>query len=160
GGTVSETGGDECMLVAVFDGPDRRFRSLAAIDAAHAVVGQHDADGGAHASLPLAPRIAVVVGPAVVGSIRMGRGTDLRWGWGVEGEVVERASALAREAPAGAVVISADAAGAASDRFVFRPVGHGIFVAREPGAEGGDGPRTSDRRITTILVTDIVGSTS
>src|SRR5262245_5629355 len=160
GGTVSESEGDEGMLVAVFDGPDRRFRSLAAIEAAHAVVGQDDADAGTYAPPPLAPRIAVVVGPTVVGSIRMGRGTDLRWAWGAEGEVVERASALAREAPAGAVVISADAAGAASDRFIFRPVSPGVFVVREPGAEDGDGPRTSDRRITTILVTDIVGSTS
>jgi class 3 adenylate cyclase len=82
--------------------------------------------------------------------------------FGVEGEPVERASALAREAGDAGVLVTGATAAAVSDRFRLQPAGEGTYRVLGPvaGGEAADEARPSpDRRIRTILVTDIVGST-
>jgi class 3 adenylate cyclase/DNA-binding CsgD family transcriptional regulator len=72
-------------------------------------------------------------------------------------------SDLVRAAPVGALLIADDAAGLVSDRFTLIPVGDRAFrlVAATASAEDDDGAPLSrpDRRVRTILMTDVVGST-
>jgi DNA-binding NarL/FixJ family response regulator len=143
GGTPNEDDGGP--LVAVFEGRDMRTRSLSAVEAALAIV----ADG----SPPVCVSAAITVGAAQVGSTRGDQG----WVYGAEGEPVVRAGALARTAAGAGVVLEGDAAAAVVDRYRLEPEGEGSYRVLGP-VGGEDGPR-SERRISTILVTDIVGST-
>jgi DNA-binding NarL/FixJ family response regulator len=148
GGTLDENGGTK--LVAVFDGPDLRSRSIAAVEAALAVLEAEAAQVIASA--------AITVGPAWVGSSRVQDAGGRRWVYGVEGEPVDRASELAAAAEAG-VVVTGDAAAAMSDRFKLEPAGDGAYRVLMGPDEPRPRDRQRDRRIMTILVTDIVGST-
>ena len=95
GGTPGE--GDPGLLVAVFDDPDARSRSAAAVDAAFAVLEDDEASQRVLASA------AVGAGPARVGSKRVTRDGESRWAYGAEGPPVESAVALARAATASGV---------------------------------------------------------
>ena len=141
GGTPAE--GEEGPLIAVFEGPDDRSRSIAAVEAGFAVLAEHGQGG-------LSMSLAVSVGPAEVGSTRV----QERWVYGVAGRPVEQAAELARRAREGGVLIAGAAAAAVGERFTLRPLGDGTYGVAAPAA-----PPRPDRRITTILVTDIVGST-
>jgi DNA-binding NarL/FixJ family response regulator len=155
GGLPSETGPGQ--LVAVFDGPDARTRSVAAVEAALAVVGEASPDVSPQ---PVASA-AISAGPAQVGSTRVSQGGEVRWVYGAQGEPVERASTLARGA-AGGVLVAGDAAAVVGNRFRLRPVADGAYRVLAPATveEAADGTRPSaERRIRSILVTDIVGST-
>jgi CheY-like chemotaxis protein len=153
-GLVSETTNDSAMLIAAFDGPDVRSRSLAAINAAFAVLG---ADANVTGdSPPLSVCAAIAVGPAVVGSTRTGHGSELRWAWTVGGQPVERASMLST-ATSGAVIVSSEVAAALSDRLELRPLDDEAYFVKGV-RDDATGP-SSAGRLTTILVTDIVGST-
>jgi DNA-binding NarL/FixJ family response regulator len=135
-------------LVAVFDGPDVRSRSSAAVEAALALLGD-DTDRP-----ELIATAAVGAGPARVGSTRVGNAGEPAWVYGAEGELVEQASELARGA-GGGVLVAGDAAPAVSDRFDLEPAGDGVYRVCGPRRE----EERPSRRIRTILVTDIVGST-
>ena len=142
GGTPAE--GDEGPLIAVFEGPDDRSRAIAAVEAGFAVLAERGQGG-------LSMSLAVSVGPAEVGSTRV----QERWVYGVEGRPVEQAAELARRARDGGVLIAGAAAAAVRERFTLRPLGDGTYSVAAPDAAR----PPPDRRITTILVTDIVGST-
>ncbi len=159
GGIATES--DASLLVAVFDGPDVRARSLAAIEAALAILGE-DPPVAEGASPKVAMTAAISVGPAQVGSTRVTDPGGSRWLFRAEGEPVELAADLARKAVVAGVLVVGDAAGAVSSRFTLEPVSDGAFRVRvpTPGAvEAGGARLPSDRRIRTILVTDIVDST-
>jgi DNA-binding NarL/FixJ family response regulator len=156
GGAPSETGGS--LLVAVFDGPDVRTRSVAAVEAALTVL-----DDGEHGGPPrVVASVAVSTGEAQVGATRVRQEGEFRWVYGAEGEPVERASKLAREASGGGVWVDGDAAVVVSDRFRLEPAGESAYRVLAPASDEGEADADrppAERRITTILVTDIVGST-
>jgi DNA-binding NarL/FixJ family response regulator len=158
GGLPSE--GESSLLIAVFDGPDLRTRSLAALEAALAVLAdcsEAEADAG-----EVTTSAAISVGDALVGSTRLSEGGDSRWVFGAEGETVERATFLAQAAGAASVTVSGEAAAALSDQYTLDPAGDGAYrvVAPGSGEDEADPARAhSERRIRTILVTDIVDST-
>ena len=147
-------------LVAVFDGPDARGRALAALEAARAIL---DRDSPTDTSPEVRTNAAISVGRAQVGSTRVTTAGAPRWVFGAEGEPVDRASSLVRASPAGAVLVADDAAALISDGFTLAPVGDGAYrlVAATTGAEDEAGAPLSppDRRVRTILMTDVVGST-
>jgi DNA-binding NarL/FixJ family response regulator len=152
GGAPSESDGS--LLVAVFDGPDLRTRSVAAVEAALAV-----AEGGRARVLP---SVAVSAGKAQVGATRVEQAGEVRWVYGAEGEPVERASKLARAASGAGVWVDGEAAVVVSERFRLEPAGESAYRVLAPAADDGeaDAARPSaERQIATILVTDIVGST-
>jgi class 3 adenylate cyclase/DNA-binding CsgD family transcriptional regulator len=159
GGLTSEN--DSGLIVAVFDGPDPATRSSAAVAAAFAVLeeGPPDVETGASARVDMSA--AVSVGPAQVGSTRVRRAGELRWVYGAEGEPVERASELARGATSASVVVSGDAAAAIRDRFRLQSAGDDAYrvLAQAPDEEPEASGPPGERRIRTILITDIVGST-
>jgi DNA-binding NarL/FixJ family response regulator len=158
GGVPSEN--DDSLLVAVFDGPDPRARAVAAVEAALAVLREDLADTGVSPYLLMSG--AVSVGPAQVGSIRVRRAGEVRWVYGVEGEPVARATALARGDLGGGVVAARDTAAFVSDRFTLEPVSDDAYRVLAPGETDDDASAArerTERRIKTILVTDIVGST-
>jgi class 3 adenylate cyclase/DNA-binding CsgD family transcriptional regulator len=92
----------------------------------------------------------VTVGPAEVGSTRV----DDRWVYGVAGGPVEHAAELARGARHEGVLVAGVAAAAVGERFALRALGDGMYGVHAPGSAP-----APERRIATILVTDIVGST-
>jgi DNA-binding NarL/FixJ family response regulator len=147
-GGVSAEGGTR--LVAVFDGPDLGARTAAAVDAGLAVVAL-DPEGGADRFTASA---AIGVGPASVGSIRGEQGGEQRWLYGAEGEPVDRAVELAHAAAATGVLVGADVALLLNERFQLEAAGNARF--RVVGTRG---TPPSERRMATILITDIVGST-
>jgi DNA-binding NarL/FixJ family response regulator len=152
GGAPSESDGS--LLVAVFDGPDLRTRSAAAVEAALAV-----AEGGRARVLP---SVAVSAGEAQVGATRVEQAGEVRWVYGAEGEPVERASRLARAASDAGVWVDGQAAVVVSDRFRLEPAGESAYRVLAPAADDGDADvarPSAERQIATILVTDIVGST-
>jgi DNA-binding NarL/FixJ family response regulator len=153
GGMPGES--DATLLVASFEGPDDRSRSLAAVEAALAIVAADSSDEAADVITSL----AIGIGTAQVGSRRVRQAGEVRWLYGVEGQPVEDATRLARGAADRNVLIAGAAAALVSDRFSLRPVGDGSYRVLAAGDDGADPPRPSDRRIRTILVTDIVGST-
>jgi DNA-binding NarL/FixJ family response regulator len=159
GGMPSED--DATPLVAVFDGPDGRARTTAAAEAALTVLEEQresaeddeDDTPRVHASA------AVGVGPAELGSARVREAGASRWLFRALGEAVAHASALAHGTDRSGVLLTADAAALVSDRFALEPAGPGAYrVLDEQAGEGVLGA-ASERRISTILVTDIVGST-
>jgi CheY-like chemotaxis protein/class 3 adenylate cyclase len=156
GGMPSE--GEGSLLVAVFDGPDLAGRSIAAVNAALAVLNE---GGGAELPEQLTLSAAVVAGQAQVGSIRVTAEGDSRWVYGAEGEPVDRASGLARGAPTAGVVVEGEPVPLLSDRFDLEPVGDGTYLvlARTDQEETGPSQPETERSIKTILVTDIVDST-
>jgi len=139
-------------LAAVFDGPDLRSRAVAAVDAGRAALAE-----GATAA-------AVASGPAQVGSTRVERAGRSRWVYGAEGEPVARASSLARRAAGGGLAVTGDVAAAVSHRFRLEASGAGVYDVLAPiiGDDGADAAsaRPADRRLRTVLVTDVVGSTT
>jgi DNA-binding NarL/FixJ family response regulator len=157
GGVLSEN--DDSPLVAIFDGPDPRARAVAAVEAALTVLREDSADTGASPYLLI--NVGVSVGPAQVGSTRVRRAGELSWVYGAEGEPVARAIELARRDPGGGVVVTPDTAVFVNDRFTLEPVGDEAYRVLVPGErdDAAAGREGSDRRIRTILVTDIVGST-
>jgi DNA-binding NarL/FixJ family response regulator len=140
GGTPDES--DATRFVAVFEGPDERSRAIAAVEAALAVAAERERG--------LATSLAVTVGPAEVGSTRV----DDRWVYGVAGRPVEQAAELARGAHHEGVLVAGAAAAAVDARFALRALGDGMYSVHAPGTAP-----VPERRIATILVTDIVGST-
>jgi CheY-like chemotaxis protein/class 3 adenylate cyclase len=149
GGIPVET--ERELLLAVFDAPDRRARSVAAVDAALAVA-DDDASG-------VTATAAVAVGLAHVGSRRTAGVGEARWEYGAEGVPVDDATELARRS-GGGVLVTAGAAELVRDRLTLRSVGDGAYdvLGRVAGAEVEARPR-SERRLRTVLVTDIVAST-
>ena len=145
--------GDHALLVAIFDGPDARSRSVAAVDAALDVLARMS---------PSSPEVtagaAVSSGLAEVGSTRAG---ERRWIYGASGIPVERASELAAEPEREGVFVADETALLVNDRFQLEHVGEGVYrvlalrVERQAGLVG----PAQDRRLVTILVTDIVDST-
>jgi DNA-binding NarL/FixJ family response regulator len=146
---------DAGALIAVFDGTDVRARVTAAIEAARAVLGEGAPDEAAGAVVATA---AISVGPTRVGSTRVQRGEEHHWAYTAEGRSVERATALARGGSSGSLLITGKVAAAVRDRFALEPEGGGAYRVVAP-AEEDELPGAHDRRIATLLVTDIVGST-
>jgi DNA-binding NarL/FixJ family response regulator len=148
-------GSDAGVLVAFFDDPDAQSRSAAAVEAALAVVSEDRPEAG--------PRVvasaAVGTGPARVGSRRVTRDGESRWVYGVEGGPVDGAVALARTATEPGVRVTAGAAAVVNDRFRLEPVGEAGYRIVPPASRAEAGSPVPERRIATILVTDIVGST-
>jgi DNA-binding NarL/FixJ family response regulator len=161
GGLPSENGGS--LLVAVFDAPDLRARALAALEAARAVLDDASTAVETDGSPPVSLSAAVSVGSARVGSTRVRQAGGPRWLFGAEGAPVDWASSLAREASECGVLVAGDAAAVVSDRFALEPVGEGAYRVLAPTTGAADevdsGPSPADRRIRTILTTDIVDST-
>jgi class 3 adenylate cyclase len=159
GGMPSEGAGGP--LVAVFDGPDIRTRSIAAVEAALAILAECPPDAEAGESPPIVANAAIIVGPAQVGSIRVREADESRWVYGAAGEPVERASDLVRGASGTGVMAAGDAAAVVSDRFRLQSVGDGVYRVLTPITDGDetDAAPPPDRQIRTILMTDIVDST-
>jgi DNA-binding NarL/FixJ family response regulator len=156
GGLPSE--GDEAPLVAVFDGPDMRSRAIAAVEAALAVI----EEGAPGAAPGVCASAAVGVGRAQVGSKRVTQSGEARWAFGARGEPVELATGLAQEAAGAGVLVAGDAAALVSHRFRLEPEGEEAYriLAAAPAEEKANADRPpTERRIRTILVTDIVAST-
>jgi DNA-binding NarL/FixJ family response regulator len=153
GGTPSESDGS--LLVAVFEGPDLRTRSVAAVEAALAVA----ADGEARTAPRVIASVAVSAGEAQVGATRVEQAREARWVYGAEGEPVERASRIARGASGAGVWVDADAAVVVSDRFRLEAAGESAYRVLAPTPGEGEAEAGPELRIATILVTDIVGST-
>jgi DNA-binding NarL/FixJ family response regulator len=156
GGRTSET--DTSLLVVVFEGADERGRSIAAVEAALAVLadGAHDAEAGVTTS------VAISSGPAEVGSTRVTSGGQVRWLYGAEGEPVERARDMARGAGGAGALVSGAVAGIVGDRFELQELGNGSYRMLGPTSnlDDADAPRPPlDRPIRSILATEIVGST-
>jgi DNA-binding NarL/FixJ family response regulator len=158
GGLSSEA--EPSPLVAVFQGSDGRARALAALEAARAIL--DDALTSVTAR-EVSTRGAISIGRAQVGSTRQTVAGAPRWLFGAEGEPVDRALALLRGASVGEVLVAEDVAALVSDRFTLAPVGEGAYrlVAGTAGAEdeARASPALTDRRVRTIVVTDVVGST-
>ena len=153
GGLLSET--DDRLFLAVFERGDLRSRSVAGVEAALALVGVDGPDAAVVAS------VAVDAGQALVGSTRTGQAGALRWVWGAQGDPVERASALAGNAPNGTVMVTTEVAAAVSDRFSLQPEGDNVYAVSASATDDATvTSRAADRRVRTILVTDIVGSTT
>ena len=160
GGLLSEGDPDGDLLVAAFDGPEIRRRAMRAVDAALAVISSDPPRTGTDVSSP-AMRAAVTDGTTMVGSSRIARQGRARWVWLVDGDPAEHAATLARGATAGAVLVPENIAAALSDRYVLEPVGGHVYaVAAVAGGDVHAARPSADRHVTTILVTDIVGSTS
>jgi DNA-binding response OmpR family regulator len=157
GGTPSES--DASVLVAVFEGPDPASRSLAAVEAALAVI-EADRDARSTANA-LSVQAGVSAGPAQVGSVRVRGAGELRWAYGAEGEPVERARGLARVAADAVVLVAESVAVAVGDRFRLSPndeSGYRVLALADPDGEAtGDG--SAERAVKTIVITDIVDST-
>jgi DNA-binding NarL/FixJ family response regulator len=145
--------GDSSPLVAVFEGPDEPSRAAAAVEAALAVLGARPP--GTQAAL--ITTLAVSLGPAQVRSTRVQRADETRWVFGVEGQAVERAVELTRRATDDGVLVAGAAATAVSERFELEPLRDGTFRVLAPAGDP-RGPQAPARRLVTILVTDIVGS--
>jgi DNA-binding NarL/FixJ family response regulator len=151
----SETG----PLVAVFDAPELRTRSIAAVEAALVVLRDSWADPDG--AVPMAVHAAVGVGPALVGSMRVAGPEGLQWIYGAEGAPVEQAAELVYAATDDGVLLAAEAGAVVSDRFVLEPAGEQVYRVVSTAAQGepdAAGPQ-HDRCIRTILITDIVDST-
>jgi DNA-binding NarL/FixJ family response regulator len=160
GGVPTEGEGD--VLLAVFDGPDRRSRTIAALEAALAVLDDMRRNTAAGVSPDVTMTAAVAEGRAEVGSSRIVGEDAVRWVFGAEGPPVERAWALTRSETTAAVVVADDAAALVSDRFGLESVGDGAYRVLAP--DSGDADPTAarpstTRLIKTILITDIVDST-
>ena len=158
GGLTSEL--EAGPLVAVFDGPDARARALAALEAAGAILDNASTSGTAP---EVSTSAAISLGQAQVGSTRATIAGVPRWVFGAEGEPVDRASALVEAASIGEVLVADTVAALVSDRFTLAPAGNGAYrlLAATPRTEGEAGTRPSppERRVKTILMTDVVGST-
>jgi DNA-binding NarL/FixJ family response regulator len=158
GGLTSEL--EAGPLVAVFDRPDARSRALAALEAARAILDNASTSGTAP---EVSTSAAISLGQAQVGSTRATIAGVPRWVFGAEGEPVDRASALLATASVGEVLIADTVAALVSDRFTLAPVGNGAYrlLAATPFTEDEAGTRPSppERRVKTILMTDVVGST-
>ena len=158
GGIPSE--GDDGPLVAVFEGQDTAGRSVAAVEAAFAVLA-----AGSVAVLDNKESVIVTagvsIGSAQVGSTRSDDAGRARWLFGAEGEPVDRATDLVASIGEGGVIVTREAAAELSDHFELEPSGEGTYrvLAPVPDSHQGEGTRSIDRSIATILVTDIVGST-
>jgi DNA-binding NarL/FixJ family response regulator len=154
------TGEGDGPIVAVFEGPDARSRCSAAVEAARSVVDDASNESAGNPADVVASA-AVSAGLARVGSARVQRGVESRWVYAASGEPVERASGLAAEAGVEGVVVSREVAMAVRDRFAVQPSGDGRYVVAGPREPDAVGPRAAAarRRVKTILVSDIVGST-
>jgi DNA-binding NarL/FixJ family response regulator len=160
GGLPSESSSGP--LIAVFDGPDARTRSIAAVEAALSVLAGDEPDAVAGRSPQVTVHAGIGAGRAEIGSTRVQEAGGSRWVYGAEGEAVELASGLARGGAEAGVVVAGEAAAVVSDRYRLEPVGDGAFRVLGPSMGGDEtdaADRPADRRIRTILVTDIVGST-
>ncbi len=158
GGIPSD--GEDALLVAVFDNADPRARSTAALEAALDVLGD-DSDDESRSSVWVSA--AVSSGPAEVGSTRVTEAGDSRWVYRAAGSPVERAADLARGASGAGLLVTVDAAAAVSDSYTLEHAGDDAYrvVAATPREHEGDtAHRVIDRSIATVLITDIVGSTS
>jgi CheY-like chemotaxis protein len=157
GGVQSESGAG--LLVAVFDGLDLTTRSAAAVDAALAVLEETSTDHGPSGSVLTSAGIAA--GQARLGSTQVRQRGESQWVYAATGEPVDRASDLACGATEVGVLVIGEAAAAVSGRYKLRPVaggGYAVIGVRAPD-ETASTPGPSDRRIRTIVITDIVGST-
>jgi DNA-binding NarL/FixJ family response regulator len=155
GGLSSEA--EASPLVAVFQGSDGRARALAALEAARAIL--DDASTSVTAR-EVSTRGAVSIGRAQVGSSRQTIAGAPRWLFGAEGEPVDRALALIRGASVGEVLVADDVAALVSDRFTLAPVREGAYrLVAGAEDEARASPAPTDRRVRTIVVTDVVGST-
>jgi CheY-like chemotaxis protein len=159
GGTPNE--GDDELLVAVFDGSNARRRAITAVDAALAVLAEAAGDDETKPLAGVALSAAVTAGPTVVGSTRVEAGGRAEWVFGATGEPVERASALAQGAPWAGVLVSEGVAAEVSDCFELQAIDGGSFrVLGRATDEAGHPQIDPDRRIETVVITDVVGSTS
>ena len=159
GGTPSERPG--AILIAVFEGSNLAGRATAAVDAALAVLEEGTA---ASATGPAAAGIAAAVsaGTARIGSTRIGPAGLSRWVFAAEGDPVDRASELVRHARGPGLLVTREVGTALRGSHTLEPAEDPVafrVLARDRGTpeerpEGG-----GDRRIRTLLVTDIVDST-
>jgi DNA-binding NarL/FixJ family response regulator len=135
---IRDLGGSICEssdgVLAVFDDPEP------AVEAALAATAARER---------LAVGAAISRGLAEVGSLHL----DGRWIFGAEGEPVTRAASLARAATG--LVVSGEVAADLAGRFELQPTERGALRVL-----GRIEHRGMARRIGTVLVTDIVGSTA
>jgi DNA-binding NarL/FixJ family response regulator len=158
-GVISEGETDYGLIIATFDGPDASHRVSAAVDAALAAL---RADQSREETKPRVDLgAAVTAGRVTVGATKIERHGAADWAWTADGPAVERVSRLVSAAPPDVVVMSEDLAAMLSDRYLLEPVGDRVYAVIGP-SWGDD--RTArpipDRYMATVLVTDIVGSTS
>jgi DNA-binding NarL/FixJ family response regulator len=156
GGRPHECEGEGVELVAIFEDPDPEIRVAAALDAAIGLVESAGAAGGAPSPFMLGA--AVSSGVAEVGSIRTTVDRSPSWVYGAKGQPVDDATGLARRSTG--IAVTAAAAAAASRRFELEPWEGGAFFVLGPAEQGAEDLAQTGRRIRSILVTDIVGSTS
>jgi DNA-binding NarL/FixJ family response regulator len=150
GGMPTEDSGP--VLLAIFDGPDPGSRARAALDAALTTVELCESDAESDAALVVSA--ALSSGLADVGSTRVDDGSGGRWVYGADGLPVDRATELA-EAGTG-ILVGGELAPVVAPSFELEAVeGNAFRVTRQRTGEGDK----AARRVRTILVTDIVGST-
>jgi DNA-binding NarL/FixJ family response regulator len=159
GGTPSER--PDAILIAVFEGSNLAGRATAAVDAALAVLAENTA---APAAGPTAPGIAAAVsaGTARIGSTRIGVAGSSRWVFAAEGDPVDRASELVRHARGPGLLVTREVGTALSGSHTLEPAEDPVayrVLARDRGTREDRPEGGGDRRIRTLLVTDIVDST-
>jgi len=155
GGRPHECEDEDAELVAIFEDPNPEARVTAALEAALGLVKSAGPAGGGPSPLTLG--VAVSSGLAEVGSLRTAVEGSQRWVYGAKGEPVDDATRLARRSTG--LVVTAEAAAAAAGGFELEPWEEGAFLVLGRADVGADDPSHGRRRIKSILVTDIVGST-
>jgi DNA-binding NarL/FixJ family response regulator len=157
GGIPTERQDD--LIVAGFDGPDPRARTMAAVEAGLALVQAQPVAGERDSGSRVLVSAAIALGTVRIGSTRSTGTQRSSWVFAAEGDPVNRAIELASSADGAGLVLAEEAAALVRDAFRLEPspAGHRVRARAAEAARGEDAP--VDRSITTVLVTDIVGST-
>jgi CheY-like chemotaxis protein len=160
---------DSDALLAVFDAPDARDRARAGAEAALAVAALAEETVGTPGCESVRARIGIDAGRAVAGVSRHSGGEGREWVYTVEGRPARSAVELLRTIEETGIVVGEGAANLLHNSFRLARLetGAGSAVYRllspsdRPETSGpGDAIESSGVRVlSTILVTDIVGST-
>jgi adenylate cyclase len=120
GGDINETAGDGFM--AIFQDPDPPGHAVRAVDTALALQGATEALNRENRDSPIAIRIGLSSGTALVGSTRFEGLRGARWTFTASGTVTNLAARLAGIADAGQILAGPETAGRLGDRYRLDPV--------------------------------------
>jgi CheY-like chemotaxis protein len=160
---------DSDALLAVFDARDARDRARAGAEAALAVVALADESVRVSGCEPVVARVGIDAGRAVAGLARRSDGDARAWIYTVDGRPARSAVELLRTIEEPGIVVGEGGANLLHDLFrlarlqtVAAPAVYRLLppAARTASSGPGDPIEASGVRVlSTILVTDIVGST-
>jgi class 3 adenylate cyclase len=151
GGDINETAGDGFM--AIFQDTDPPGHAIRAVDTTLALLGVTEALNRENRESPLAIRIGLSSGSALVGSTRFEGLRGARWTFTASGPVTNLAARLAGVADAGQILTGPETARRLDDRYRLDPVpserlkniGQAIDLFRVSRGESPPAPFTSPR---------------